>query len=284
MDMKNKRSGRGAEFYVNGATGSDTLDAGRGESASKPFKTIQECLNYVSSNYNLGFYNVDINVSAGTYSRIDVVGYQASTGTISIIGDSEDRSSVIIRHVQCDKAVQIYFKHLTIKPLNSATSHSAVSATTGSVYLLNVCIDLSEAFTDNSGSRYGLYASGGVIRIYGSNADNQGLYIKSGDNTIQAVLFVTAAGNLIMTNNIIIQSNITTNSFLSVQNLGVFNRYKPTSPYPTEDPIITLEQDCVVTGKRYRVALNGVVSIANGGTEFFPGSSAGVAESGGQYN
>ena len=54
-------------FYVNGASGSDTLDAGRGESTGKPFKTIQACVDYVCENYNIGPYNMVINVSAGTY-------------------------------------------------------------------------------------------------------------------------------------------------------------------------------------------------------------------------
>ena len=51
---------RTKKFYVDKSTGSDTLDDGRGESESKPFKTIQACVDYVTSNYNLNKNNVGI--------------------------------------------------------------------------------------------------------------------------------------------------------------------------------------------------------------------------------
>ena len=56
-------------FYVNQVTGSDTLDAGRGESVGKPFKTIQACLDYVTSNYNLNSHNIGIRIYPGVYDE-----------------------------------------------------------------------------------------------------------------------------------------------------------------------------------------------------------------------
>lgn len=41
-------------FYVDASTGVDTLDEGRGLSASKPFKTIRTAIEYIANNYNLG--------------------------------------------------------------------------------------------------------------------------------------------------------------------------------------------------------------------------------------
>ena len=79
---------RGVRFYVNGTTGSDTLDAGRGESADKPFKTIQAAVNYVTDNYNVSRYVLTIycaNVS--TSNQLILPEYQCTTGYMRILKD-----------------------------------------------------------------------------------------------------------------------------------------------------------------------------------------------------
>lgn len=84
-------------FYVNKNTGSDTLDAGRGESSGKPFKTIQACINYVTNNYNVGNYIAAIKIADGTYAEnLTLPSYSRNNGYISIESLSGNRGGVII--------------------------------------------------------------------------------------------------------------------------------------------------------------------------------------------
>ena len=83
-------------FYVNGAAGSDTLDAGRGESVGKPFKTIQACIDYVTSNYNLNSYSIGIRIFPGIYEeKLKLGDFSRTTGYISLI-DHEGNYGVTI--------------------------------------------------------------------------------------------------------------------------------------------------------------------------------------------
>lgn len=79
---------RNKSFYVNITTGSDTLDEGRGESAGKPFKTLQACVNYVCDNYNVSRYICTINVAPGIYSYFGIADFARTTGYIMITGES----------------------------------------------------------------------------------------------------------------------------------------------------------------------------------------------------
>lgn len=270
-------------FYVNQATGSDTLDTGRGESASKPFKTIQACLNYVGNNYNIGSYTAKIIASPGLYGRISIPKFNSTTGILIISGDSTDRSQVITKHIQNDYAVKTYITDLTIKPDDSNISHSAISATDGMVYLENICLDLSTEAGDDSASRYGLYTTGGMIRIEASSQPNRGLYLKSGEKTITAIFFSATSGSIVMANDVIIQSNITMANFLLGQLNGTFNTIKTSFPYPEENSKFIIEDSYIVTGNRYALSLNAVARVGNGGPEFFPGTVAGATSTGGQY-
>ena len=78
-------------FYVNGESGSDTLDAGRGESTSKPFKTIQACIDYVTSNCNLNRYSIGIRIYPGIYNeQLKLGDFSRTTGYITLIAHEED--------------------------------------------------------------------------------------------------------------------------------------------------------------------------------------------------
>lgn len=69
------------------AAASDVVDEGRGLSASKPFKTLQAAVSYITDNYNLSIYNVSIYVKENTVyegPRLVLPSYQTNTGVILI--------------------------------------------------------------------------------------------------------------------------------------------------------------------------------------------------------
>lgn len=77
-------------FYVNQATGSDTLDTGRGESADKPFKSIQTCINYITDNYNMSRYVATIYCKdVVTTSQVTLPDFSRTTGRIDITKSSD---------------------------------------------------------------------------------------------------------------------------------------------------------------------------------------------------
>lgn len=72
-------------FYVNQAhaNASDELDDGRGLSVSKPFKTIQPCINYVTNNYNMINFQANICISPGTYQdNLTLGAFSRTSGSI----------------------------------------------------------------------------------------------------------------------------------------------------------------------------------------------------------
>lgn len=78
----------------NSASGDDIVD-GRGTSA-KPFKHIQAAVNYVTSTYSLGPYDVIIRVVAGTYEEHVVLpAFDRGTGRIVIRSDSGARDVIV---------------------------------------------------------------------------------------------------------------------------------------------------------------------------------------------
>ena len=76
---------RHKNFYVDGSIGNDSTNIeGIGETPEKPFKTIQACVNYISTNYNINSRAVYIMVNDGTYSRFTLGDYTRTTGLIAL--------------------------------------------------------------------------------------------------------------------------------------------------------------------------------------------------------
>lgn len=76
---------------VNKTTGVDTVVDGVHDD-TKPFKSLQACLDYALTNFNLNKYNLTINVAAGDYytgtraEKITIGAFQATTGRLIIKG------------------------------------------------------------------------------------------------------------------------------------------------------------------------------------------------------
>ena len=106
-------------FYVNGSTGSDTLDSGRGESEAKPFKSLQAAINYVAANYNLNTYNATIHIAEGysSTSDIELQSFSTVSGSITITGPDQDHPEYVsIGHVVLNASSSYMLKDLTVKP------------------------------------------------------------------------------------------------------------------------------------------------------------------------
>lgn len=132
-------------FYVNGTTGSDTLDSGRGESASLPFQTLQACINYVTDNFNISRYVATIYCAdVVTTEQIILPKFNATSGNIVIRKWSVSESD--------------YGVTINCKPTGTIF---AVLCTGGIWYLRDFDINISnENYTSGSGHWGGVDVDG----------------------------------------------------------------------------------------------------------------------------
>lgn len=279
-------------FYVNGSTGSDTLDTGRGESSSKPFKTIQACINYVTDNYNVSRYNIIILVEPG-YDKeegnvIVLRDYNKTSGAIQIKSSSGNMSDVKVAGFTLSYNSNYYIYDLTIEVPEYADAISTiygVYSNAGRIDLYNVNIDFTHLNTKTSFIAIASETNG-FIRIYASNSTSikSGITITGstdiGVNNL-TILSAWAGGNIQFSADINVVGDMNVYNFANAYQLGVLRRTTSVFIDPGRDPVLTVNG--TITGVRYRTYLNGIIDV-NGGEEFFPGSEEGIIYSGGQYN
>ena len=126
-------------FYVNQATGSDTLDTGRGESEDKPFKTIQTCINYITDNYNMSRYVATIYCKdVVTTSQVTLPNFSRTTGRIDITKSSD--------------CISDYGLEINYAPTESS---SALSCVGGDYRLNHIKIDVTDENYVSGSSHWG---------------------------------------------------------------------------------------------------------------------------------
>ena len=264
------------------------LDAGRGESADKPFATLQAAINYVAANYNLNTYDATINIAEGYSSNlsIELQAFSTVSGGIVISGPSQDHPEyVTIGKVYLQKSAFYTLKNLTIIPRNNNVFWQAVLVENGQIDLTNVVVDISNTIISN-GTLSALYTEkNGIIRVYAVNDINIkcGIIIKVSKNieSTGISLLRSSGGEIVFAADITVQGNCEVTQFAYAENTGLINRVLSSFVNPGRFPVITATG--TITGKRYQCSRNGIIVTQGGGEEFFPGTIAGVTASGGQY-
>lgn len=271
-------------FYVNGATGSDTLDDGRGESEGKPFKTIQACVNYVTDNYNVSRYILTINAKNGTYQNVVLPEYSRTTGRILIKG--EENTSISFTG---GKGRSVFvsggewsLENIKIQNILDDSDGNTPSYSDG-IFVSNGTCSI------NNVSFYGTYkrTSGGASRnirscvstnngILNVNEDCSCTFTDSTSSSNKIVFFcLNGTINFSKRNNRIfyyIKSSFST--FVLCSNRGFVN-------FETGDLLYQMEfvADDGVTGKRYAAQSGGAINVAGKGQEYFPGNISGSVDS-----
>lgn len=277
-------------FYVNGETGSDTLDDGRGETSSKPFKTIQACVKYVTENFNIVSYKVTIYVAQGTYNELLTLSdYSRTTGRILIRAQEGQ----------------------TVKVTNPSDSGNCVRCLAGLWYLQDIDIDLSITSANAYGGAYftsPIIATGNSATMYVINCDlvvnltvepknwlgivcstaGATVYIDkqsvhsllNGANYSGSFLFdfystssgtiSLLAGNLSEPNSITISGDF---YCIAYANDATIRLATGTNSVPMQFI------DNGVTGIRYSASNGGRIITQGAGPEYFPGTTAGTVNS-----
>lgn len=239
--------------------GNDAND-GSANSAGSAMATVNAAVARATSLYSLAGRSITIRLgNAGTYAPFLI---SNSAGQITILGDTANQDSYIIQgstpgfvagaNVQL-RGVQLY---------NSATTNNTLEAAYGgAVDCANVTFSGSGGGT---GTAHALSSPGGSITFSGpvKFQSNQAIMIfgNGGPVTIQSGITVTFSG-------------APTVSVATAAARGGSGYIRASGATMTGS----------VTGPRYSTALNGVIDTGGAGANFFPGSSAGVISTGGQY-
>ena len=168
----------------NSAAGDDIVD-GRG-TAAKPFKHIQDCVNYATSTYAVGKYHISIRVVAGTYQEsVALPDFDRGTGYIEICSDSGARDVTVVAQYTSSGHADWCFdvpggfwvlRHIAMSHVARATSSPNVvggciqSSGSARVDLYGCAVQQSLATSTLGGEDYAVRLisadAGGTIRLY----------------------------------------------------------------------------------------------------------------------
>lgn len=281
-------------FFVNQTTGSDTLDAYRGEIEEKPFKTIQACIDYITSTYDFGKHNAEVYISSGTYNEyLELREFQRTTGYISLI-DKEGTYGVTI--VQNNKqTIEVSGGHYVLCGIvikNTATAiNDDISHFYSAIYVRNGKVDLEgcdiqQEYTGDaptSGSVHlrtvSVFGNNAVVQFNPTSKERNHLRFHKGNATSMQVLLAQYEGTIQT------QAGGTSQAVASIHCEGettefvvIDNSKFYTIGGATYLAKFVVDTDKTVTGKRYEITNRGYISTGNGGPEYFPGNTAGTLE------
>ena len=278
---------RGVKFYVNGTTGSDVLDTGRGESASKPFKTIGACVKYVTDNYNISNYICTVNIASGTYQQLNTLtlgDFSRSSGYIVIKGNS--RESCIISRSD-GFAVKVSGGKYLIRDLT--IDFSRENNTTVNAFPYGLSIENSDVTLQNIEIKWNISNNefGTNIRAWLLHIDNSGnctinnkIYITSNDIRTKYAcdgIIVNGSGTVLFNGS----NDSEYENLFGCEWNGNFSVVLYVSGKASVNT--SFAYDAVmsgnVVGTRYYAVSGGQINTGGSGSEYFPGTKAGVVES-----
>jgi hypothetical protein len=241
------------------------------------FLTIQQAVNVAQTQYDYGAYGITINVSAGTYNGFQVGGGMipgagvAPTAALLVQGDPTNQNNVIIN--------------------TSLAAGASASIGVGPLARLNVAymkVQNANSYGNGIGAGNAAHVglsgpvSFGTIGVSGAcfSSVNQGWILNLGQT-------ITVSGNAGYFLNAANGGGIGFNGPITFAATGLnfvqsFVGATTTSFLDFTGATFSGASGSV-SGQRYNVASNAVVNTAGGGANFFPGNSAGVTGTGGQY-
>jgi hypothetical protein len=251
-------------FFVNAATGSDTLGDG---SASLPFQTLQKARNYAATFDYAGLYFPTYNCT-GAFTQGVICG-SLLIGASNEIFTFNSGSSVSAIDSDCFTVANAAAVVIT------ATGTPVVLSTSGSA----------------PGNGYAIQ-SRGVANVLVSAGVNFG--------ACYAGHCSSNAGNIVLNNNYtisgsspnhfqiqigggIITTNLLTPQTVTLVGTPAFSNAFAAISCPGQIASHGVTWSGGATGTRYSAILNGTITTNGSGASYFPGSIAGVTSSGGQY-
>jgi hypothetical protein len=267
-------------LYVNGTTGDDTAYDGSSATVVAgtihgPYKTIQRASNECMK-YNLNGYNIAVNVAPGAYVTFFLIS-PGGAGRVIFLGNNATPAATLITGTNAS-AIGISGAGLTeISGFKMTTSGSSPNDTcsalnvgsTARVWLHDV--DLGQC----SGSQL-VVSRNSVLTLWGNITLSGGSSLTgfAGGSFLSCFMAASVETNPPTTP---LYFNVPapisyTNAFINCLELGI-----------TGVTWSSFTGFANVTGLKFNVTLNGVISTAGSGVNYYPGNIAGATASGGQY-
>lgn len=276
-------------LYVNSTTGVDTVATGRGFTAEMPFKSLSFALNYVSSLYNINKYNVTIYLADGEYNLNGVTqlpNFTYTTGKIIIRGNATNRENVKVGTLQGSRGCRFDLYDLTIYPRyrnNNGNAYGIVGEQMTYVYCNNLGMMIEDTGVTRSIACFVARVSG-TVEISGTSKHTVTF---TDTQKINTLLSATDGGRVTVTQDIeMVGDGGVTSAVAIVISLGIINIGVTSETGLGRAPLVTATS-AAFTGRRYRASVNGTIrvdTVVAGDENFFPGTIAGVLETGGQYS
>lgn len=280
-------------YYVDGTNGSDELTDGRGSSEQNAFKTITACLKYITENINLGSYNANVRIKAGTYTEtLEVSEYNTTTGSIylrplndgdTVIIENRSSSTSVFRCAGGEWTLQNLILHMTRTAENSGAGsnfQSVVSGTqysTVNIFNCSVLLDIEYSSTQyialvTANTYANVYLRGNLVLACSNPEETRSTNVfalyagTKGNITLQSTSSPTQYG---MT----LEGDFNCVAFASggYITMGTTSNYLPFA--------ITVPPGKSVTGKRYSCVSGGNINTGGEGPEYFPGTIDGTVSS-----
>lgn len=268
-------------------TGSDTLDDGRGLTPDKPFASIQAAVNYVSTTYNLYKYNTTISVAPGNYGREHILlpSYTTSTGKLIIKGSGAARTDVVCGRFVLTYASVYEVHNLTIYQKDlTAGAVGSIDVSAGQIDIFNVQINFS-GIGQGMGQLWGIFVhDSGVVRVWSTASQDtpNGLVLNVAGASPYGIIMCNNGGAFNFAADVTVTGGGSwQDAAVRAQNVSIIASTLSAAANPGRRPTVII--DGVFTGKRYAVALNGIIGVAGAGPDFWPGDTEGNVSSGGQY-
>ena len=256
-------------FYVNGETGDDALDEGRGLSESKPFRTAQAAIDHICGGYDFQSYNCFLDLSEDEFPEFLVIPeFDTLTGQLRIRGAGADktviRGSILTRHSYGIVAIE---KSLTVRCPEQSTpgfGNSWYGVLNYGVGAIDFDCSI-DAGSENGGIyKYGICLSqaGGIISIF-ENAKFSG-------STTNFLLTIGGVFNI--AHDFVINGTIVGDGATSVARFG--GKILIFAKDDLSFPVISGS----VVGRRFYVDANGIIATSGQGPNYFPGTEEGTVD------
>lgn len=260
--------------------GNDNND-GLTNTSGGAFLTIQNALNAATS-LDTSVYDITIQIADGTYSfsdtafinTLDLIG----SGQVIIQGNVATPSNVILgkTFTAGDQRLIFSANTKTVYTIRGVTFSGTKTSGSYSVYVILMAGGrlligdlVFGVFTNFSNSIYHIFMSSGVLSPIANYTITGGAYCHIEVRTNAVFTYIGGFGALTVT----ATGTPSFGIFCVVQINGTFSCFFGTFSFSGS-----------ATGKRYEVALNGVIRTLGGGANFFLGNSAGTVDGFGVYN
>jgi hypothetical protein len=251
------------DYYVNSATGSD---ANNGLSAGKPFLTLQKAWN-TAQLYNLNGYDVNIHVADGTYAKVSG-GRINGSGNIYFIGNTANPQNVIVQAsvgpaFAFGAAALVSIDGFRVSSLAAGAGQPSAGVwAAGGASVTIKAVDFGNAVDAQILADVSGYISvWGPIRIFGSSTGHMLSYNQSAIRGGAVSPTLTILNAVAYSGGFAVARDLATMQVTYASIAGAAN----------------------VTGPRYAVLNNGVINTVGSGINYYPGTIAGTASTGGQY-